>query len=176
MPRPKLTGLGCWLLATLALLTFAFLDQLLLGAAQTPYGVFFVLVSLCASLWVRPYDLIAAPVALPIAFALGALPIQRGPDGFGGMVMGVFTVLALNAPWLYAGTLICALVALFRKAMLIAQRRASRPVTPLPGGPVGRAKGHRPREVAQQPDRHGRPSRRPRSPRCSEAGPARSRP
>lgn len=171
-----LTGLGCWLLATVALLVVAFLDRLLLDSEQTPYGVFFVLVSVCASVWVRPYDLIAAPVALPIAFALGALPIERGPDGFGGTVMGIFTVLALDAPWLYAGTLICALVALFRKAMLIAQRRASRPVSPLPSGPVGRGKGHRPREVAPQPDRHGRPSPHPQSPHCSEAGPARSRP
>ena len=71
MPAPKLTGLGCWLLATLALLAFAAVDRLLFGGAQTAYGVFFMLVSACAALWVRPYDLITAPIALPIAFVVG---------------------------------------------------------------------------------------------------------
>lgn len=129
MPAPKLTGLGCGLLSTLALLAFAALDELLLDGAQTPYGVFFVLVAFCAGLWVRPYDLIAAPVALPIAFTLGAVPIEHGAGGFGGLVMGVFSVLALSAGWLYAGTLVCVFLALVRKVVLIARRRASRPAT-----------------------------------------------
>ncbi|MFJ9406057.1 DUF6542 domain-containing protein [Streptomyces sp. NPDC101393] len=188
MPAPKLTGLGCWLLSTLALLAFAFVDQWLFDGAQTAYGVFFVLVSVGAAMWVRPYDLITAPVALPIAFTLGVLPIHRGSDGVGGLLMGVFTVLALNAPWLYAGTLVCVLIVLVRWVVLIVRRRASRQVSRQvnrqAGRPEKRRPGqdrrqpaeNRPRQVARQPERRAQPSRPPRSPRCSEAEPARSRP
>lgn len=187
MPAPKLTGFGCWLLATLALFAFGCLDTLLLGGSQTAYGVFFVLVGVGAALWVRPYDLITAPVSLPIAFAVGTLPIQRGSGGFGGLLIGVFTVLALNAGWLYAGTLVCALLTLVRKTVLIVRRRASRPAS----RPQGRSRpgeraadreprqaepGSRPQQMARQSERRAQPSRRPRSPHCSEAAPARSRP
>ncbi|MFB6438496.1 DUF6542 domain-containing protein [Streptomyces sp. NPDC056411] len=190
MPSAKLTGLGCWLLATLTLLAFGYLDRLLLGGVLPVYGAFFLVVSVGAALWVRPYDLVCAPATLPIAFTLGAVPVQHGGDGFGGLAMGVFAVLALNAGWLYAGTLICALIALVRKAALIARRRASRPATRPQGGPhgpqdgrparsAGRVRprpGKRPRQVARQPERRTPPSRPRQSPRCSEAEPARSRP
>ncbi|MFI7097847.1 DUF6542 domain-containing protein [Streptomyces sp. NPDC050161] len=192
MPAPKLTGLGCGLLSTLALLAFAALDQFLFDGAQAAYGVFFLLVAVGAGLWVRPYDLVAAPVALPIAFTLGAVPIHRGSDGFGGLLMGVFTVLALNAGWLYAGTLVCVLLVLVRKVVLIVRRRASRPATRPAGRPQGRrpATGqdapagrprqdrspeNRPRQVARQPERRAQPSQPPRSPRRSEAEPVRPR-
>ncbi|WUJ98540.1 hypothetical protein OHT02_25860 [Streptomyces platensis] len=190
MPAAKLTGLGCWLLATLALLAFAFVDRLLFGGAPAAYGVCYLLVGIGAALWIRPYDLICAPVTLPIAFALGALPIQHGGDGFEGLLMGLFTVLALNAGWLYAGTLVCALLAILRRALLIARRRASRPVSRPQSGPRGQRNrppsraadrprprpGNRPRQVARQPERRAQPSRPPQSPHCSEAEPARSRP
>ncbi|MFE1773400.1 DUF6542 domain-containing protein [Streptomyces sp. NPDC059008] len=190
MPAAKLTGLGCWLLATLTLLAFAYLDRLLLGGAQTPYGFFFLLVSVAAAFWVRPYDLICAPVTVPIAFAVGALPIQHGGEGVGGVVTGVFTVLALNAGWLYAGTLVCALITMVRRALVIARRRASRRASRPRNGQYGPSErparrtaerggtrsGSRPRRVSHQPERRTQPSRPPRSPRCSEAEPARSRP
>lgn len=188
LPSAKLTGLGCWLLATLTLLAFAYVDRQLLGAAPAPYGVFFLLVSIGAAFWVRPYDLICAPITLPIAFTLGALPIHRGGDGFDGLVMGVFTVLALDAGWLYAGTLVCALIAIVRRSLVIARRRANRPAIRPQDGPYGpqdgpaerpgdRSRpGSRPRQVARQPERRTQPSRPRRSPRCSEAEPARSRP
>uniref|UniRef100_J2K4M8 DUF6542 domain-containing protein n=1 Tax=Streptomyces auratus AGR0001 TaxID=1160718 RepID=J2K4M8_9ACTN len=190
VPAARLTGLGCWLLATLALLVFAFLDQLLLGGAPSAYGVCYLLVAVAAAVWVRPYDLVCAPVTLPIAFTLGALPIQRGGDGVDGLLMGLFTVLALSAGWLYAGTLICALLALVRRVLIIARRRASRPANRpqsappgQPGRPTARPAdrgrprpGNRPRQVARQPERRAQPSRPPQSPRCSEAEPARSRP
>ncbi|MEU8913594.1 DUF6542 domain-containing protein [Streptomyces libani] len=190
MPAAKLTGLGCWLLATLALLAFAFVDRLLFGGAPTAYGVCYLLVGIGAAVWVRPYDLVCAPVTLPIAFTLGALPIQHGAEGFEGLLMGVFTVLALNAGWLYAGTLVCALLAIVRRALIIARRRASRPVSRPQSAPRGQQNrppmrsadrtrprpGNRPRQVARQPERRAQPSRPPQSPRCSEAEPARSRP
>ncbi|MCZ0993585.1 hypothetical protein O1L44_11340 [Streptomyces noursei] len=55
MPAAKLTGLGCGLLATAALLAFGFLDRWLFGGTQTAYGVFFLLVSVAAGAWVRPW-------------------------------------------------------------------------------------------------------------------------
>lgn len=163
LPAAKLTGLGCGLLATAALLAFGFLDRWLFGGAQTAYGVFFLLVSVAAGAWVRPYDLIAAPVALPIAFAVGTVPVQHGPAGFTGLLIGVFTVLALNAGWLYGGTLVCGLLVLVRKALLIARRRASRPVSrQRRSGPGPRATALRPEESATPTPSHSRPGNRPR--------------
>ncbi|OKI09727.1 hypothetical protein A6A06_03460 [Streptomyces sp. CB02923] len=126
LPAPRLTGLGCGLFGTLALFVFAFLDRLLFGGAPAVYGGFFVLVSVCAGLWVRPYDLITAPVALPIAYTLGTVPISHNTGGFAGLLMGVFTVMATQAGWLYAGTLACALIVAVRKAAAFARRQAER--------------------------------------------------
>ncbi|WP_167538564.1 DUF6542 domain-containing protein [Streptomyces albofaciens] len=126
LPSPRLTGLGCGLLGTLVLFAFAFFDQLLFDGAPTAYGVCFVLVSVCAGLWVRPYDLITAPIALPIMFTLGTVPISHHTGGFAGLLMGVFTVLATQAGWLFTGTLVCALIVAVRKAAAIARRQAER--------------------------------------------------
>ncbi|MFH8406957.1 DUF6542 domain-containing protein [Streptomyces sp. NPDC018019] len=141
LPSPRLTGLGCGLLGTLALFLFAFFDQLLFGGAPTAYGVFFVLVSVCAGLWVRPYDLITAPVALPIAYTVGTVPISHNTGGFGGLLMGVFTVLATQAGWLYAGTLVCALIVVVRKAAALARRQAERQARRQAARAQGRAPG-----------------------------------
>ncbi len=163
MPAAKLTGLGCGLLATAALLVFGFLDRWLLDGAQGAYGAFFLLVGVAAGAWVRPLDLIAAPIALPIAFAVGTLPVQHGPTGFPGLLVGVFTVLALNAGWLYGGTLLCALLVLVRKALLIAGRRASRPVSrQRRPGPGSRAAAPRPGRSAPRSPERSRAGGRPR--------------
>ncbi|WP_063789152.1 DUF6542 domain-containing protein [Streptomyces sp. NRRL F-5755] len=126
LPSPRLTGLGCGLLGTFVLFAFAFFDHLLFGDAPTAYGVFFVVVGVCTGLWVRPYDLITAPIALPIMFTLGTVPISHNTGGFAGLLMGVFTVLATQAGWLFAGTLACALIVVVRKAAAIARRQAER--------------------------------------------------
>ncbi|MEU7255265.1 DUF6542 domain-containing protein [Streptomyces rimosus] len=126
LPSPRLTGLGCGLLGTFVLFAFAFFDNLLFGGAPTAYGVFFLLVGVSAGLWVRPYDLITAPIALPIMFTLGTVPISHNTGGFTGLLMGVFTVLATQAGWLFAGTLACALIVVVRKAAAIARRQAER--------------------------------------------------
>ncbi|WP_018536418.1 DUF6542 domain-containing protein [Streptomyces sp. MspMP-M5] len=163
MPAAKLTGLGCGLLATAALLAFGFLDRWLLDGAQGAYGAFFLLVGVAAGAWVRPLDLVAAPVALPIAFAVGTLPVQHGPTGFPGLLVGVFTVLALNAGWLYGGTLLCGLLVVVRKALLIAGRRASRPVSrQRRPGPGPRAGAPRPGGSARRGPEHSRGGGRPR--------------
>ncbi|MFH9421437.1 DUF6542 domain-containing protein [Streptomyces sp. NPDC017529] len=166
-PAPRLTGLGCGLLGTLALFAFAALDQLLFDGAPTVYGVFFVLVSVCAGLWVRPYDLITAPIALPIAYTLGTVPISHNAGGIAGLLMGVFTVMATQAGWLYTGTLVCALIVVVRKAAAIARRQAARQARRAGGrAPRGRTPGQ------ASPASGGRaPARKERTRQRLEQGP-----
>jgi hypothetical protein len=99
------------------------LDQLLLDGSPTVYGVLFLPVCAACALWMRPADLVTAPVSVPIAFALGAVPLSGGPDGLGGRIMGVLTTLAVQAGWLYGGTLVAGLIVTVRKLMLMAARR-----------------------------------------------------
>lgn len=44
-----------------------------------------------------------APVVVPIAFAVGLLPMADGDGGTGGRLMGLVTALATQAGWLYGG-------------------------------------------------------------------------
>ncbi|WP_208928682.1 DUF6542 domain-containing protein, partial [Streptomyces rapamycinicus] len=149
LPDPRLTGLGAGLLTTLAMLGVGCLDALLLSGSPTVYSVLFLPACAACGLWVRPADLLAAPVTAPLAYTVGLLPINEGSAGLSGQAVGVFTALSLQAGWLYAGTLLTVVIVLVRRAVLVTRRRRQ-----------------------QRP----RPSRHPRSPRCSEAAPARSRP
>ncbi|MFG2180606.1 DUF6542 domain-containing protein [Streptomyces abikoensis] len=144
LPAARLTGLGSGLLTALGMLTIGGLDALV-GGSPRIYGVFFLLGSAACALWVRPAELMTAPVSVPIAFAVGALPLSDGTGGLGGRVMSLVTLLSLNAGWLYAGTLLATLIALVRRVFLVRLRR---------------------RERLRQ---RQRPSRPPRSPRCSPA-------
>ncbi|WP_408056388.1 DUF6542 domain-containing protein [Streptomyces mesophilus] len=143
MPNPRLTGLGAGLGATVVLLFVACVDRLLFDGSVALYGCVFLLVSALAACWVRPADLVTAPVAVPIAFALGLLPIAGGNGGFGGQLMGLITALALNAGWLYGGTLVAGLISTVRKIRDMNRRRALR------------AAAHRPphRRPAREADR-----------------------
>ncbi|MEU5923556.1 DUF6542 domain-containing protein [Streptomyces antimycoticus] len=149
LPGPRLTGLGAGLLTALTMLGIGCLDALLFSGSPTVYSVLFLPACAACGLWVRPADLLAAPVTAPLAYTVGLLPINDGSAGFSGQAVGVFTALSLQAGWLYAGTLLTVLIVLVRRAVLVTRRRRQ-----------------------QRP----RPSRHPRSPRCSEAAPARSRP
>lgn len=101
-----------------------FLDDLLLGASLTVYGVLFVPVSALTALWVRGSDLPTAPVVAPIAFAVGLLAVaDDGGGGFLGGLMGLVTALSTQAGWLYGGTLVTGLIVLVRRARLIRRRR-----------------------------------------------------
>ncbi|WP_343246132.1 DUF6542 domain-containing protein, partial [Streptomyces sp. SID5785] len=121
-PNPRLTGLGSGLFCGGTMLVLGMLDALLFGSSTAFYGVMFLLVSGLTAGWVRRADLVAGPIAVPIAFAVGAVPIAQGGDGFGAQVMGVVTTLALNAGWLYGGTLVAGLIVLVRRARLTARR------------------------------------------------------
>ncbi|MFB6693410.1 MULTISPECIES: DUF6542 domain-containing protein, partial [Streptomyces] len=128
MPRPRLTGLGGGLFACTSMVLVAGLCWLLFGSSLFVYGLLFPPVAAATALWVRPADLITAPIGVPIAFAAGVWPISGGSGGFGGQLMGLVSALSLHAGWLYAGTLVAALIALVRKAVLIGRRRLPRRV------------------------------------------------
>lgn len=126
MPRPRLTGLGIGLLSTLTMLLVAGLSRLLLDGSVLAYGLLFLPVSALTALWVRPADLVSGPVVVPIAFAVGILPIAEGSGGIAEQFMGLVTSLALHAGWLYGGTLVAGAIVTVRKARLMVARREHR--------------------------------------------------
>ncbi|KOG40385.1 membrane protein, partial [Streptomyces varsoviensis] len=126
LPGPRLTALGSGLLATLTMLLVGFLDALLLDGAPGVYGVFFVLTAAACALWVRPADLMIAPVGVPIAFAVGAIAISDDSGGTGGRIMSVVTALAVHAGWLYAGTVLAVLIVCVRRAALVSRQHRER--------------------------------------------------
>ncbi|MFF9684927.1 DUF6542 domain-containing protein [Streptomyces sp. NPDC014623] len=122
-PDPRLTGIGAGLFATLAMFLLACADRLLLGGSELVYGLLFLPVSALTALWVRPADLVTAPIIVPIAFAVGVIPVAGGTGGFGGQAMAVVTALAVQAGWLYGGTLVAGLIATVRKVRQMRERR-----------------------------------------------------
>ncbi|MGE7391357.1 DUF6542 domain-containing protein [Streptomyces sp. NPDC004126] len=126
LPRPMLTGFGAGLFACLAMLLVAGACRLLFGSSLFAYGLLFLPVSAAVGVWVRPADLVTAPISAPIAFAAGVWPVSGGSGGFGGQLMGIVSALSLHAGWLYAGTLAAGLIALVRRAALSGRKRAAR--------------------------------------------------
>jgi hypothetical protein len=126
MPNPRLTGLGAGLFAVAAMLFLGFVDEALFGGAPAVIGVLFLLVSALAALWVRTADLVTAPIGVPIAFAVGTLPVAGGDSGVAGHAMGIVSALATHAGWLYGGTLIAGLIASVRKVLDMGRRRPPR--------------------------------------------------
>ncbi|MFE5818064.1 DUF6542 domain-containing protein [Streptomyces sp. NPDC056479] len=124
-PDPRLTGLGSGLFCGAVMLLLGYLDVLLFGSSFTVYGVLYLPVCALTAVWVREGDLLTAPVVVPIAFAVGVLPVAGG-GGLGGQLMGLVTALATEAGWLYAGTLIAALVVVVRRVRMVARRAAAR--------------------------------------------------
>ncbi len=123
LPQPRLTGLGAGLFASAVMLTLGFLDRLLLDGSPVVYGLLFLPVSALTALWVRTADLVTAPIGVPIAFAVGVVPIAGGTGGFGGQAMAVVTALAVHAGWLYGGTLVAGLIASVRKVREMGRRQ-----------------------------------------------------
>ncbi|TQE16975.1 DUF6542 domain-containing protein [Streptomyces ipomoeae] len=126
MPNPRLTGLGSGLFCGVTMFVLAALVRLLLGASPIVYGVLFLLVSALTAVWVRRGDLASAPVVVPIAFAAG-LPLVEGDEGgLGDQLMALVTALAVQAGWLYGGTLVAGVIVTVRKVRLMARRAAER--------------------------------------------------
>lgn len=155
---PRLTAAGGGVLAVVAMLATGTFVQMVMGTAPVFYGVVFLVLSVCCALWVRPADVIAAPIAMPIAFAAGTLALGEGSGGISSRLMAAGTTLALEAPWLYGGTLLAAVFALLRHFALLAVERspagepAARPSSGAGGAARPRAGG---RAAAVSPPRRG---------------------
>ncbi|WP_436992458.1 DUF6542 domain-containing protein [Streptomyces sp. enrichment culture] len=164
-PGARLTGLGCGLLATGAMLLAGGLDALLLDGRPAVYGISFVLVSAVCALWVRPADLAAAPIAAPIAFTAGLLFVSGGSGGPAERLVELVTALAVHAGWLYGGTLTAVAVAVARGRA--GRRPGTRRAGPRRAGRAGtrRAAGARKRPPAPAAPAHAeggdRPARQP---------------
>ncbi len=134
LPNPRLTGIGGGLFASAVMLGLGSLDRLLFDGSAVVYGVLFLPVCALTAFWVREADLVTAPISVPIAFAVGIVPISGGSGGVGGQIMAVVTSLAVHAGWLYGGTLVTGLITCVRKVRAMGRRR--RRVRP--GPPAGR--------------------------------------
>jgi hypothetical protein len=139
LPNPRLTGLGGGLFGAATMLALGALDWLLLDGSAVAYGLLFLPVSALTALWVREADLVTAPISVPIAFAVGIVPISGGSGGFGGQAMAVVTALAVHAGWLYGGTLIAGLITCVRKVRMMGRRQ--RRTRPGPGPAQGQGHG-----------------------------------
>jgi hypothetical protein len=123
LPGPRLTGLGSGLFCVVVMFLLGCLDALLFGGYLPVYGVLFLPVCVLTALWVRAGDLLTAPVVVPIAFAVGLLPPADSRAGLAGRLMGLFTGLATQAGWLYAGTLAAGVIVLVRRVRWVRGRR-----------------------------------------------------
>lgn len=156
LPNPRLTGIGAGLFAAAVMFVIACADWLLFDGSSAVFGVLFLPVSALTALWVRPADLVTAPISVPIAFAVGIIPIAGGTGGFGGQTMAVVTALAVHAGWLYGGTLVAGLIATVRKVRLMRARQrrmmqaahTARPAAQ--PSPASRAAGRAPRRPSQR--------------------------
>ncbi len=158
MPNPRLTGLGSGLFCTASMFALACLDQLLFGASLVVYGVLFLPVCALTALWVGRADLVTALIAVPIAFAVGLLPVADSDGGIWGRLMGLFTALATQAGWLYGGTLIAGLIVTVRKVRLMSRRAAQRRAAAQASKPASQ---QRPPSQQRTPTQH-RPPAQPR--------------
>ncbi|MGW1166022.1 DUF6542 domain-containing protein [Streptomyces sp. NPDC002550] len=122
LPGPRLTALGSGLFCILVMLLLGCVDALL-GGSLPVYGVLFVPVCVLTALWVRDGDVLTAPLVVPIAFAVGMVPVADGGGGLLGSLMGVFTGLATQAGWLYGGTLLAGVIVLVRRVLWVRRRR-----------------------------------------------------
>ncbi|MGN9759623.1 DUF6542 domain-containing protein [Streptomyces sp. SD31] len=125
-PNPRLTGLGGGLFCGAVMLLLGYLDALLFGSSLTVYSVLFLPVCVLTAVWVRRGDLMTAPVVVPIAFAVGLVPVADQGGGIGGHLMGIVTALATEAGWLYGGTLVTALIVTVRRVRLMVRKAAAR--------------------------------------------------
>ncbi|RII15974.1 hypothetical protein DSC45_17165 [Streptomyces sp. YIM 130001] len=150
MPNPRLTGLGSGLFGCAVMLLVAGVCRLLFDESAVVYGVLFLPVSALSAFWVRPADLVTAPVGVPIAFAVGIWPIAGGSEGLGGQLMGLVTALAVNAGWLYGGTLIAGVIVSVRKIRIMSRKREMRAAAMRSRGAARDGRVRAPRDAARQ--------------------------
>lgn len=116
LPALRLTGRGVGLLTTVVMLVGGALSAWLRpGGPGAFYGLLFLLVCCVAALRVPAGDLAVAPLTAPTAFAAGLV--------FTGGPMEIVTALALEAEWLYGGTLLAVLLTVLRRTAPATARR-----------------------------------------------------
>lgn len=113
----RLTARGAILIIILVGFGAALADY----AAAVPMlnGIAFIVVCALVAFFVRSTDLLTLSVSPPLAYFAAALlaegVLTLGSDGFArGVAIGLATRLADVAPWLFAGTTLVLVVALFR--------------------------------------------------------------
>ncbi|WP_026127128.1 DUF6542 domain-containing protein [Nocardiopsis xinjiangensis] len=114
---PRLTGRGGILLIVL----FSFTGTMIAHAASWPAapGIAFTAACLMTAVLVRPPDLLSLSVSPPIAFFVSAVSAEcllaLGNEGFTRvLVLGLASRLAEVAPWLFLGTALVLVIAVFR--------------------------------------------------------------
>ncbi|MFC4560538.1 DUF6542 domain-containing protein [Nocardiopsis mangrovi] len=123
-PVPPAASRGVRLTARggiLAIVALSFIAALLAhatGLAGINGGVF-VAVCVATALVVRPADLLSLTVSPPLAYFVAALAAEAlltlGSPGFSrGVAIGMATRLADVAPWLFLGTALVLVIAVFR--------------------------------------------------------------
>lgn len=109
----------------------AFGEITLMGAIGWLTGLVFVIASLGSALAIRRRDLATAVIAPPLAFLLAiSLAVQPSTLGATGNLVlqeasAIFTALAFNAPWVFAGTIGALAIVLIRTAILRRRDRAA---------------------------------------------------
>lgn len=114
---PRLTGRGGVLLIVL----FSFAGTMIAHAASWPavLGIAFSAACLLTATMVRPPDLLSLSVSPPIAFFVSVVSAESvlalGNEGFTRvLVLGLASRLAEVAPWLFLGTALVLVIAVFR--------------------------------------------------------------
>jgi hypothetical protein len=114
---PRLTGRG----GVLLIVVFSFAGTMLAHLASTPSapGLAFTLACLVTGVLVRPSDLLSLTVSPPIAYFVAVVAAESmlalGNAGFARvLILGLASRLAEVAPWLFLGTAMVLVIAVFR--------------------------------------------------------------
>ena len=114
---PRLTGRGGVLIIVLS----SFTGTMIANLASVPAapGIAFTIACLVTAALVRPADLLSLSVSPPIAYFVAVVGAESmlaaGNDGFGRiLLLGLASRLAEVAPWLFLGTALVLVVAVFR--------------------------------------------------------------
>ena len=110
---PRLTGRGAVLIIVLG----SFAATMIANLASAPIvpGIIFTLACLATAALVRPADLLSLSVSPPIAVVGAESVLAAGNEGFARvLILGLASRLAEVAPWLFLGTALVLVIAVFR--------------------------------------------------------------
>ncbi|GHC93111.1 hypothetical protein GCM10007079_42150 [Nocardiopsis terrae] len=114
---PRLTGRG----GVLLIVVFSFAGTMIahLASVTTAPGLAFTIACLVTASLVRPGDLLSLSVSPPIAYFAAVVAAESllalGNEGFARvLILGLASRLAEVAPWLFLGTALVLVIAVFR--------------------------------------------------------------